>query len=313
VSNTTPTIIVANSALWRKGMSSLLQGTRFKVTNAVGSPGELANHKLKDQVLAILGIDWRNRIYDQAGESIRLLRTLMPESKIVLVAEANAPVDLRGLLAPAPDGYILNPGSRDLLVRSLELILMGQQIFVLSRPIGGPANAGNDMLANGGNDIQFPERAFGSQSASFYEFGKKTNGIQLSHRERQVLISLAHGESNKGIARAYDISEATVKIHLKAILRKTKMRNRTQAAIWAIEHGLADARPCDLQPLPSGTVGGAEGKSATDKTAAARALDGHRASPLNASDAAKTTGGSSRPLPADRQQVVAADFSKPRT
>ena len=232
MSNRTPTVIVANSALLREGITSLLQGTPFKIVTAVGNPGELANHELTDRTLGIVGINWPNRSHDQADESIRLLRSLMPDSKIVLVAEANAPVDLRGVLALAPDGYILNPGSRDTLVRSLELILTGQQIiFVWSRPIGA--------LANGGNDPQFPEP--GSHSGSSYEFGKKINGIQLSHRERQVLISLAHGESNKGIARAYDISEATVKVHLKAILRKTKMQNRTQAAIWAIEHGLDDA------------------------------------------------------------------------
>jgi two-component system nitrate/nitrite response regulator NarL len=56
-----------------------------------------------------------------------------------------------------------------------------------------------------------------------------------------VLICLARGQSNKGIARVCGISEATVKVHLKAILRKTNMRNRTQAAIWAIEHGLRDS------------------------------------------------------------------------
>jgi DNA-binding CsgD family transcriptional regulator len=110
---------------------------------------------------------------------------------------------------------------------------MDQQILVLGRPI--PA------LPNGPNDTQFPGSAVSSQSGSSYGFEKKTHGIQLSHRERQVLICLAHGQSNKGIARVCGISEATVKVHLKAILRKTNMRNRTQAAIWAIEHGLRDS------------------------------------------------------------------------
>ncbi|MGC2074916.1 MAG: response regulator transcription factor [Xanthobacteraceae bacterium] len=110
---------------------------------------------------------------------------------------------------------------------------MGQQIFVLDRPI--------KALPNGGDDAQCPERTLSSESGNSYEFGKKTNGTLLSHREHQVLICIAHGQSNKGIARAYDISEATVKVHLKAILRKTNAQNRTQAAIWAIEHGLVNA------------------------------------------------------------------------
>jgi hypothetical protein len=52
---------------------------------------------------------------------------------------------------------------------------------------------------------------------------------------------LARGETNKQIARLCHISAATVKVHLKAILRKTNAKNRTQAAIWAIERGLRDS------------------------------------------------------------------------
>jgi two-component system nitrate/nitrite response regulator NarL len=137
------------------------------------------------------------------------------------------------VLALGPDGYILNLSSRDLLVKSLELIFMDQQIFVLGRPI--------PVLPKGGDDTQFAEPVVGLQSESSFGFGKKIHDIQLSRRERQVLICLAHGQSNKGIARVCDISEATVKVHLKAILRKTNKRNRTQAAIWAIEHGLRDS------------------------------------------------------------------------
>jgi two-component system, NarL family, nitrate/nitrite response regulator NarL len=63
---------------------------------------------------------------------------------------------------------------------------------------------------------------------------------QLSPRERQVAICLAQGKSNKTIAGLCKISEATVKVHLKAILRKTRLKNRTQAAVWAIRHGFGD-------------------------------------------------------------------------
>jgi len=235
VSRTAPTVIIASSALLREGMASLLQGTPYKVVAAVGRLAELADHDLTKghRALAIIGIDWQIGRPDQVAESIRLLRSLMPDSKIVLVAETYGPVDLQGVLALAPDGYIVNLGSRDMLVKSLELIFMDQQIFVLGRPIAA--------LSNEQAEIQLPERAVGSQSWNSQGLGKKTDRIQLSQRERQVLICLARGESNKGIARVCHISEATVKVHLKAILRKTNARNRTQAAIWAIERGLRDS------------------------------------------------------------------------
>src|ERR1700733_418889 len=58
----------------------------------------------------------------------------------------------------------------------------------------------------------------------------------LSERERQVINGLIKGESNKTIARAFGIAEATVKGHMKAILRKVPCSNRTQVAIWALAH-----------------------------------------------------------------------------
>jgi two-component system, NarL family, nitrate/nitrite response regulator NarL len=60
---------------------------------------------------------------------------------------------------------------------------------------------------------------------------------RLSERETQILDGLVKGHANKVIARTYDITEATVKVHMKSILRKIQVANRTQAAIWALEHG----------------------------------------------------------------------------
>jgi DNA-binding NarL/FixJ family response regulator len=58
----------------------------------------------------------------------------------------------------------------------------------------------------------------------------------LSERERQIIDGLIKGDSNKTIARAFGIAEATVKVHMKAILRKVPCSNRTQVAIWALGH-----------------------------------------------------------------------------
>ena len=59
---------------------------------------------------------------------------------------------------------------------------------------------------------------------------------RLSQRETMILRRLMQGEPNKIIARQFDITEATVKAHIKAILRKICVRNRTQAAVWAQSH-----------------------------------------------------------------------------
>jgi two-component system nitrate/nitrite response regulator NarL len=59
---------------------------------------------------------------------------------------------------------------------------------------------------------------------------------KLSEREAQILRCLTQGASNKLIARELGVAEATVKVHIKAILRKVKAANRTQAAMWAAGH-----------------------------------------------------------------------------
>ena len=58
----------------------------------------------------------------------------------------------------------------------------------------------------------------------------------LSRRELVILRTLTEGASNKIIARKLVITESTVKVHMKAILRKLRLQNRTQAAIWARTH-----------------------------------------------------------------------------
>jgi two-component system nitrate/nitrite response regulator NarL len=194
----------------------------------------------------------------------------MPNGKIVLIDEANRPFGLPSVLALAPDGYILNP-SRDVLLKSLEQIFINdQQVFVLGSPIATPRNEQGDR---GDFDSRAP--AVGCRPESSYGFEKKTTqSVQLSDRQCQVLICLARGESNKRIARLYHISEASVKVYVKTILRKTHTQNRTQAAIWAIANGLQDSvlkattEPPSLSS-PKPVPGTASQKAQTDHLVAA--------------------------------------------
>ena len=73
---------------------------------------------------------------------------------------------------------------------------------------------------------------------------------QLSAREIAILERIVRGESNKHVARFYKIAEPTVKAHVKAIFRKLGASNRTQAAIWALNHGLIDCANNAPDPLP---------------------------------------------------------------
>ena len=61
---------------------------------------------------------------------------------------------------------------------------------------------------------------------------------KLTPREREIIVMLARGASNKEIARLLDLAESTVKIHVQGILRKLNLASRVQAAVYAVEHNL---------------------------------------------------------------------------
>lgn len=74
----------------------------------------------------------------------------------------------------------------------------------------------------------------------------------LSEREEEILEGVVRGHSNKMIARTCGVTDATIKVHMKSILRKIRAANRTQAAIWALEQGYAadsHRRSPALRPL----------------------------------------------------------------
>jgi two-component system, NarL family, nitrate/nitrite response regulator NarL len=221
VTKSTPTIIVTRKALLREGIVSVLQNTPYKVVATAAGPAELSHVPFSkgQPTLAVVGMDAGNENLDEIGKSIRLLRSLMPDCKVALIVEASKPIDPQRVLMLSPDACIFNLSSRDTLIKILELTFMDQRVFVLS-----------DSMITTASDPAVKTVSDTHDEAL----------LTLSPRECQILFSLAEGNSNKAIARLYNLSHATVKVHLKAILRKTKAHNRTQAAIWAIEHGFRD-------------------------------------------------------------------------
>jgi two-component system, NarL family, nitrate/nitrite response regulator NarL len=226
VSKSIPTIIVTPKALLREGIVSVLKDTPYKVVATAAGLAELSHVPCsKSQpTLAVVGMSAGNENLDEIGKSIQLLRSLMPDCKVALLVESSKPIDPQRVLMLSPDACIFNLSSGDTLIKMLELTLMDQRVFVLSDSMITAASDPPVKTVSNTHDVPNPADAL------------------LTPRERQILISLAEGKSNKAIALLYNLSHATVKVHLKAILRKTKTHNRTQAAIWAIKHGFRDQR-----------------------------------------------------------------------
>jgi two-component system nitrate/nitrite response regulator NarL len=241
-SQSTGTVIVGQRALFREGVAALLRHTPYKVIASAQRSSEIKNVRAcaGSRTLVILGIDEGNGNASQAAENVKALRSLFPGSTIVAIAETSHPSSFEQIMMAAPNGYVSNLTSRDVLLKLLEVALLDQQVIVLARPTVSPTPAGNGNLGN--EKLNAHDRQFEST---------RLDGLkdpQLSQREREILTRLAQGESNKQIARECNITESTVKVHLKAILRKIMVHNRTQAAIWAIGKGYHMMPEADHMP-----------------------------------------------------------------
>jgi DNA-binding NarL/FixJ family response regulator len=155
-----------------------------------------------------------DRLGDCAGfELARDLRQKHPRCRVVLIGAVEQPTYLARAVAAGVQDYLFESTPTDQIVAVIEAAAEGKPP-VRHSPYGR-------MLASLG------ER-------------KGKEAIRLSPREQQTLRHVAHGLSNEEIARSMGISIETVKEHVQKILRKLKMEDRTQAAVWAIRHQLVD-------------------------------------------------------------------------
>jgi two-component system nitrate/nitrite response regulator NarL len=208
------TCLVERNALFGEGLKSLLSETAFRITHlypdleAMGEDGQAG----KDINLVIIGIEVGSCNIEGA---IRQIRDLYPESRLLILATRIEVSDIISAFAAGADGYLLRDIAPPALLGSLNMIALGEKVY--------PVSALAMMLSDSGGVNGL------SPSCSAYN---------LSDRQMQILKCLADGETNKQIALRLDITEATVKVHIKSVLRKLSVSNRTQAAIWAVNEGL---------------------------------------------------------------------------
>jgi two-component system, NarL family, nitrate/nitrite response regulator NarL len=173
--------------------------------------------------LWLISLDHAHYSIEDITKEVRAVRAT---SKIVfLAAELQIELLVRSFAAGA-SGYLLQNISRDALGKSLTLVEAGGNVF--------PAE-----LAS-----WFPQMNIRSNPINN---DAHATDYDLSAREVEILRCLTCGQSNKVIAQSLKITEATVKVYLKRILRKVGVRNRTQAALWAAARGYTELAP--VSPL----------------------------------------------------------------
>ncbi|MEM8790994.1 MAG: response regulator transcription factor [Pseudomonadota bacterium] len=148
-----------------------------------------------------------------------------PTARTILIDDADSrPEIVHKCLTAGAHGIITNEAPAEALMQYINLIKSGL-IAVAAR--------GVDPLPPPRSGIELPPETVEKPPCS----------RGLSRREKHVLTLIANGAPNKVIARELDISESTVKAHLKSILKKIGVLNRTQAAVWAYSKGLVSENP----------------------------------------------------------------------
>jgi two-component system nitrate/nitrite response regulator NarL len=222
--------LIIKSRLFREGLHSIFSAPSFEVQHEAASVDE-ALPKLAEVKPDLLLIDPHGEATALA-DWIAKVRSAAPSARIVLLTEEIRLDHMAGALSAGVDGYLLKDISGDALQQSLRLVLLGEKVF--------PTDLAY-LLVNGHIT---PHNGWASPHRS--------NG--LSPREMEILSCLLKGDSNKLIATQLQITESTVKVHLKALLKKINVRNRTQAAIWALNNGIEAVSRCSTLKEPSRTT-----------------------------------------------------------
>jgi len=214
-------LLIDDHALVRKGIEELLQSRGVQVVAAVGS-GEEGVRRARELPADLILLDVK--MPGMSGiDTLRALRAGGVRAPVVMLTMSRDDADLGAALRAGARGYLLKDMEPEELVPALEAAAQGDN--VVAQELVGPL-AG---LVRGDAAPAGVER----KAAPFAE---------LTPREREILECIADGSSNKMVARALEITEGTVKLHVKAILRKLGLRSRVEAAVAAVEHGLGRKR-----------------------------------------------------------------------
>ena len=224
VSSYVTTVLVGQNTLIRSGISHILSGTHFVISD------EAFEHPSERPILCLIHSDQRA---DELTETVKRLKTQWPSARVVLLTGHMEPADMASAFQAGLDGLCSTAMDREHLIKALELVMLGETFI--------SAAAGIALLQQ--RQAGPPAHTIGSSTLSSAPDFPSVN--RLSARETQILRSLTKGASNKLIANNLGVAEATIKVHIKAILRKVQVANRTQAAMWAQRHinRVADGAP----------------------------------------------------------------------
>ncbi len=202
-------LIIDDHPLFRKGVSQLIaMAPHLQLVGEASDGGQgVAKARELDPDLILLDLHMKNM---NGIDTLRGIRDAGLDCRVVILTVSDNADDLVTAIRTGADGYLLKDMEPEDLLTAIDQILNGSTV------IGERLNG---LLARA-----IREEATASQRDS----------TTLTKREQEILDGLARGLSNKLIARSLDITDATVKVHVKNLLKKLGFRSRLEAAVWAV-------------------------------------------------------------------------------
>jgi DNA-binding NarL/FixJ family response regulator len=219
------TILIGPSTLFREGLARILVPPNFRIIASQSSANDLHLSSLAHYQSSLLVIE-AGDVPASEIEYIKLFNAQNPHGRIAVLGNRWRASDIVAAFEGGANVYFAHVTASEEFLKAIELVMLGQTILppeLLSYVRGG--EYGDRQNRNGHTPHFDPGHELGANDKSV---------TSLTAREKGVLRCIVQGASNKMIAREIDISEGTVKVHVKAILRKIGASNRTQAAIWAL-------------------------------------------------------------------------------
>jgi len=210
-------LLIDDHALVRKGLEELLQSRGIDVVGSAGGGEQgilLAKETSPDIILLDIKMPGMNGL-----ETLTKLKKDGVETPVLMLSMSRDEEDLACALREGAQGYLLKDMDPDELIPALNDAMTGQNVVA------------KELIASLTNIIQ-------GKPSQPDTIEPATPLSELTPREQEILAHIAEGESNKVIARHLGISDGTVKLHVKAILRKLGVHSRVEAAVIAVEHGM---------------------------------------------------------------------------
>jgi DNA-binding NarL/FixJ family response regulator len=205
-------LVADDHSLFRDGIASLLQAAGFDVVGQVGDGQAVVEAALRlrpDLVLMDITMPQMSGL-----KALRLIKAELPETQVVMLTVSDDDADLFEAIKAGAQGYLLKSLSASEFLEMLEGLEHGEAAIT--------------------------RKSAARLIESFANLSRpRTEPLDsLTQREIEIIRLVADGLTNKAIAQALSVSENTVKYHIKNILQKLGVQNRTEAATYAIRAGL---------------------------------------------------------------------------